>query len=117
MEKVVLVLDKRTCLQPVILTNDNDWKDAISAIREFYIEFYVQSKCYERKNKNINNNNNNNNEASNSNVRSDDVSDDDTLTDDSISDDELHDYAGMIIIDQFINSAHQNSQPTEINED
>ena len=48
---------------------------------------------------------------------SDDVGDDETLTDDNLSYDELEDNDGIIITDQFINSAHQNSQPTEITED
>ena len=108
-EKAVLVLDKRTCLQPGILTNDDDRKDAISALREFYVEFYVQSKCYERKNQNSISNDN---EASNSNVRSNDGGDDDNP-----SDAEPDDNAGMIVIDQFISSAHQNSPPTERTED
>ena len=39
--KAVLVLDKRTCLQPGVLTNNDDWKDAISTLRELCVEFYM----------------------------------------------------------------------------
>jgi hypothetical protein len=108
-EKAILVLDKCTYLQPGILKNDDDWKDAISALPEFYIKFYVQSKCYERKNQNCISSDN---EASNTNVRSDDVGDNDNT-----SDAEPDDNAGMIVIDQFVSSAHQNSQPTERTKD
>ena len=69
----------------------------------------MQSKCYERKNQNSISNDN---EASNSNVRSNDGG-----NDDNPSDAEPDDNAGMIVIDQFVSSVHQNSQPTERTED
>ena len=74
----------------------------------------MQSKCYERNN---HNSISNDNEALNLNVKSDDVVDDDTLTYYNLSDDEPDDNAGMIIVDQFVRSAHQNSQPTERTDD
>ena len=42
---------------------------------------------------------------------------DDVVDDDDPSDAEPHDNAGMIVVDQFVSSMHQHSQPTETTED
>ena len=47
-EKAVLVLDKRTCCRGSILSSAQ-WKDAVAALKVFYIEFYIKSKAYDRK--------------------------------------------------------------------
>ena len=47
-EKAVLVLDKRTCCRGSILSSAQ-WKDAVAALKVFYIEFYIRSKAYDRK--------------------------------------------------------------------
>ena len=47
-EKAVLVLDKRSCCRGSILSSAQ-WKDAVAALKVFYIEFYIKSKAYDRK--------------------------------------------------------------------
>ena len=46
-EKATLVLDKRTCGRSQILSKEG-WRDAIDALKVFYVEFYVQCKAYDR---------------------------------------------------------------------
>ena len=45
----VMLLDKHTCLDSCILNDAKKWHDAIRALRDLYVEFYVQGKKYNRK--------------------------------------------------------------------
>ena len=47
-EKAVLVLDKRTTMNGKILKKA-EWKEAVNALEDFYVDFYVTAKAFERK--------------------------------------------------------------------
>ena len=47
-EKAVLVLDKRTTMNGKILKKP-EWREAVNALEDFYVEFYVTAKKFERK--------------------------------------------------------------------
>lgn len=47
-EKAVLVLDKRTSMNGKILKKA-EWRDAVNALEDFYVQFYAKAKAFERK--------------------------------------------------------------------
>ena len=47
-ETAVLILDKRTCFKSQILLDKADWKAAIGILQNFYVDFFVRRKQYDR---------------------------------------------------------------------
>ena len=103
-EKAVMVLDKRTCLDKQILDNADEWHDAIRALRDFYVEFYVQGKKYDRKQ------NRPTNDATDEQASID-------SSDNDLSESEPDDHADMLIVDAMVNLQNETPQDDLTEED